>query len=55
MKFVIDDEKDLIPVHINSARCDNYFWDWSYDLNKWVRAGEIPEHLKRMYKHPKAN
>lgn len=44
--------QNLIPVHINKMRCDNYFWDWSIDYYDWIRGEEIPENLKRMYKTP---
>lgn len=43
---------NLIPVHINKMRCDNYFWNWSTVYCDWIRGGEIPEKLKRMYKNP---
>jgi hypothetical protein len=43
----------LIPVHINKARDDEYFWDWSSDNKCWIKGEKIPENLKRMYKHPK--
>lgn len=44
--------KDLLPVHINKCRCDTYYWNWSSDLQDWVRGEKIPEHLKRMYDAP---
>lgn len=47
-----EDSSDLIPVHINRARDEDYFWEWSSDIKKWVRANEIPENLKRAYKNP---
>lgn len=47
--------RELIPVHINKCRCDNYFWDWSSDIGDWVRGREIPEYLKKAYKAPIIN
>ena len=44
--------KNLIPVHINKCRCDDYYWDWSSEHNDWIRGKKIPELLKRMYKNP---
>lgn len=44
--------KNLIPVHINKCRDDEYFWDWSSDAGNWIRGEKIPENLKRMYKTP---
>lgn len=43
---------ELIPVHINKCRCENYFWDWSSDIGDWVRGKKIPESMKRAYKTP---
>ena len=45
--------KDLIPVHINKCRCENYFWDWSSGIEDWVRGEKIPEQLNKMYRNPK--
>ena len=50
---VKEDGINLIPVHINKCRDDEYFWDWNSDLGKWVRGNKIPENLRRMYKNPK--
>ena len=47
--------KNLIPVHINKARDETHFYNWSSDLKKWVKDKPIPEKLKRMYKNPKVN
>ena len=44
--------KNLMPVHINKCRCDNYYWDWSSDIGDWVRGNKIPEEMKRAYKTP---
>lgn len=41
--------KNLIPVHINICRCDNYYWNWKKEIGDWVRGDEIPEQMKRMY------
>ena len=43
---------NLIPVHINKMRCDEYFWNWSSNLKDWVRGEKIPNHLKTAYKTP---
>ena len=45
-------EDDLIMVHINKARSENYFWNWSSDMKDWIRWDKIPERLKRAYKTP---
>ena len=45
-------ETDLIMVHINKARCKNYFWNWSSNHGDWVRTEKIPEELKKAYKNP---
>lgn len=37
----------LIPVHINKARDDEYFWNWCSEIGNWVRGEKIPEHLKK--------
>ena len=46
------DVKNLIPVHINTCRCENYFWHFSIELSDWVRGEKIPENLKRFYNNP---
>lgn len=45
---------ELIPVHINKARNDEYFYNWSSDSRKYFRGDKIPEELKRAYKNPVA-
>lgn len=42
----------LIPVHINFARDDNYFYEYDIESGKWVRGDEISEILKKCYKQP---
>lgn len=42
----------LIPVHINKARDDEYFYGWSSDLKMWVRGERIPEDLRRGLNNP---
>ena len=58
IKFGEEKEKGnithLIPVHINKARCDNYFWNWSSNHGDWIRGAKIPETLKKAYKNPPA-
>ena len=44
--------QNLIPVHINKMRCENYFWNWSSDNGDWIRADKIPEKLKNGYNNP---
>jgi len=44
--------KDLIPVHINIMRDDNYYWYWSDKYKDWIRRNKISEKLKRLYKIP---
>tara|TARA_B100001167_G_scaffold191010_1_gene159719 strand:+ start:12972 stop:13172 length:201 start_codon:yes stop_codon:yes gene_type:complete len=43
---------NLIPVHINKMRCENYFWHWSSNHGDWIRTEKIPEDLKKAYKNP---
>jgi len=43
---------ELIPVHINKCRCENYFWNWSSNMNDWIRGEKIPEYLKLAYSNP---
>lgn len=35
--------KNLIPVHINKMRCENYFWHWSSNHGDWIRTVKISE------------
>ena len=49
-----EDGEKLIPVHINKARDNEYFWNWSSDISKWVKGEAIPESLKRAYANPPA-
>ena len=44
--------ENLIPVHINKMRCENYFWHWSNNHGDWIRTDKISEKLKRAYKNP---
>ena len=44
--------KNLIPVHINKCRCENYYWDFSIELGEWVRGEKISERLKKLYNTP---
>ena len=37
--------ENLIPVHINKMRCENYFWGWSSNHGDWVRTNKISEKL----------
>ena len=53
--FKENNGENLIPVHINKARDDKFFYDWSSDAKKWIKGEKIPENLKRMYKQPKVN
>jgi hypothetical protein len=46
------EERNLIPVHINKSRCENYFWHWSSDHKDWIRTEKISEELKKAYKNP---
>ena len=56
--ITFSEEKDkgnivnLIPVHINKMRCEDYFWDWSSNHGDWIRTEKISEKLKRAYKNP---
>ena len=43
---------NLIPVHINKMRCENFFWHWSSNYGDWIRTEEISEELKKAYKTP---
>jgi hypothetical protein len=45
---------NLIPVHINKMRCQNYFWHWSSNHGDWIRTEKISVQLKRGYKNPNA-
>jgi len=45
----------LIPVHINKARDDKYFYGWSSDAKRWIRENQIPENLKMAYEKPAPN
>lgn len=42
----------LKMVHINKARCDQYYWNWSSNHKDWIRGDELPERLKVAYKNP---
>lgn len=44
--------EDLIPIHINKCRCENYFWNWSSDIGDWIIGEKIPKHLKLAYSNP---
>jgi len=44
--------KNLIPVHINKARDNTHFYNWSSDLQKWVKGEKIPKHLNKIYNNP---
>lgn len=43
---------NLIPVHINKMRCENYFWHWSSNHGDWIRTKKISEELKKAYNNP---
>ena len=49
-----DENANLIPVHINKARSENFFWNWDSDLKDWIRGEELTEKYKRMHKKPLA-
>ena len=54
-EFIKGNEREdinLIPVHINKARTNEYYYSWSSDMKGWVRTGKIPEDLKRLYNNP---
>lgn len=42
----------LIPIHINLARDNHYYYGWSSGAKCWVRKGEIPSHMKKAYSNP---
>ena len=50
--FAGNNGEKLIPVHINKARDNEYFYNWSSDLGKWIQGDKIPENLQRMYNNP---
>lgn len=43
---------ELIAVHTGKARSSNYFYDYSSELEGWVRGEKISEKLKKAYKNP---
>ncbi len=48
-----DDYKhNLIPVHINMVKNEDYFYSWNSNNNCWMRGDKISEHYKRMSKNP---
>ena len=47
-----DEKANLIPVHINKTRSQNFYWNWSKDKKDWVRGEEIPEAMKKAYQNP---
>ena len=42
----------LIPVHINLARDDEYFYEFDNKKKEWVKLKPISEEMKRGYKYP---
>ena len=49
-----DEKANLIPVHINKTRSENFFWNWDSNLGDWRRGEELTEKYKRMNKTPLA-
>lgn len=50
--FAGNNGEKLIPVHINKARDDEYFYNWSSDHGMWIKGDKIPDNLKRAYSTP---
>lgn len=44
--------KNLIPVHINIMRCENYFWNWIAAYGDWIRGEALTEQYKRSINNP---